>query len=98
MESSTILVILIIAGLVTLVPAVAKLITTSDHRHINQYFKSRGLTILHLEWLPFRRADMGENMLRVYDVICKDAADAIHHYLVKVAWLAASDICIEELT
>jgi hypothetical protein len=80
-----------------LIMASASFVVAVDRRRIARHMEPKGLKIHYLKWRPFKRATMGENMLREYDVICEDASGSSHHYLVRIAWLVAPEIRTEEI-
>jgi hypothetical protein len=98
MNGNTILIILLVLAVTALVVAVMPLIVVVDRRRITNYLKSKGLQPLDIRWRPFKRAEMGENMLREYDVICQDSAGKTHHCLCKIAWLVAPVIRMDDLS
>jgi hypothetical protein len=89
MNGNTILIILLVLAATALVVAVLPLIVVADRKRITNYLKTKGLHPLAIRWRPFKRAEMGENSSREYDVICQDSTGKTHHCVVKLAWLVA---------
>jgi hypothetical protein len=91
------LILMVLAAPLLLLAAVP-LVVASDKHRIRRHLESKGMRLLLIRWRPFKRADMGEKMLREYDVVCQDESGATRRSLVKTAWLVAPEIRMEEVS
>lgn len=96
MQVANVLISLVLCGTVCVL-ASARVLIASDHRRIRAHFEKQDFTVRFLKWRPFQRGDLGEQLLRTYDVICEDTTGNGHHFLVSVVWIVAPELRIEEI-
>ncbi len=74
--------------MVAFLASVPAIIAMDRIRIRRQITRSGGATI-GIRWRPFKASDLGENMLREYDVIYRDAEGKVHHCMSKIGLLSA---------
>ena len=63
------------------------LVVLGDKIRIRRTLEKKGGIYLRAHWRPFRASDMGEDWLRVYDVIYQDPIGRMHVCRARIAFL-----------
>ena len=73
-----------LGGLVALIP----LVILVDKLRIRRTLEEEGGIFIRAHWRPFHAADVGENWMRIYDVIYQDILGRMHVCQAQIAFLS----------